>query len=104
FGSALAQAREVKVTLSGNEEVPAVTTTASGSGSINIADDYSVSGTVKTTGVEGTAAHIHQAPVGQSGPPIITLTKGSDGAWQVPAGAKLTAEQYQAFKAGNLYV
>jgi hypothetical protein len=41
---------------------------------------------------------------GVAGPPIITLTKGADGTWMVPAGSKLTDDQYASFKAGNLYV
>jgi hypothetical protein len=49
-------------------------------------------------------AHIHVGAPGQSGPPIITLTKAADGAWSVPAGSKLTDDQYASFKAGNLYV
>ena len=54
-------------------------------------------------GVEGTAAHIHQAARGQNGPVIIPLTKSGD-SYSVPAGAKLTDAQYAAYKAGNLYV
>ncbi len=103
-GSAAALAEDVHVTLNGSEETPPVTTSATGSGTISIANDYAVSGSVKTSGVDGVAAHIHQGAVGQSGPPIVTLTKGDGGVWQVPAGAKLTEDQYQAFKAGNLYV
>jgi len=30
--------------------------------------------------------------------------KAADGSWTVPAGSKLTDEQYDAFKAGKLYV
>ncbi len=99
-----AVAAELKVTLSGAEETPPVTTSASGTGSISIAADKTVRGTVKTTGMEGTVAHIHVGAPGQSGPPIITLEKGADGAWSVPAGSKLTDEQYASFKAGQLYV
>ncbi|EEF25519.1 conserved hypothetical protein [Ricinus communis] len=102
--SGAALAKDVNVSLNGSEETPPVTTSATGSGTISIADDHAVSGSVKTSGVDGVAAHIHQGAMGQSGPPIITLTKGQDGTWQVPAGAKLSDEQYQAFKAGNLYV
>lgn len=102
MGSAFAE--EVKVSLSGAEEVPAVTTSATGKGSITVAKDKSVSGSVKTTGLEGIAAHIHSGAPGQSGPPVITLTKGEKGEWTVPAGSKFTDEQYAAFKAGNLYV
>jgi hypothetical protein len=103
-GSTCAMATDIKVKLVGAEETPPVTSSASGSGTITIGADKSVSGSVKTSGIEGVAAHIHTGAVGQSGPPIITLTKGADGTWSVPAGAKLTDEQYQAFKAGNLYV
>jgi hypothetical protein len=81
-----------------------VTTTASGTGTIKIAADKSVSGSIKTSGIDGTGAHIHVGPPGQSGPPIITLNKGTNGLWSVPTGSKLTDEQYASFKAGNLYV
>jgi hypothetical protein len=101
---AMANAGDVTVTLSGAEEVPAVTTNAKGSGTITVGEDKSVKGTIKTTGVMGTAAHIHEAPAGKNGPPIITLEKKSDSEWAVPAGAKLSDAQYESFKAGNLYV
>jgi len=71
---------------------------------IAIAADKSVSGSVKTTGIDGTMAHIHVGAPGEAGPPIITLTKGDNGVWSVPAGAKLSDEQYQSYKSGNLYV
>jgi hypothetical protein len=93
------------VTLSGEEEVPPVKTSASGSGTITVKDDKTVSGSVTTTGVVGTAAHIHLAPKGRNGPVIVPLTKSSDGnTWTVPDGRKLTDAQYEAYKAGNLYV
>ena len=104
LASAGALAKDVKVNLTGAEETPPVTTSASGHGTIHIAKDKSVSGSVKTTGLEGTAAHIHVGAKGEAGPPIITLTKGADGTWTVPAGAKLTDEQLADFKSGKLYV
>lgn len=100
----LASAEDVAVSLSGDQEVPAVTTSAKGTGKITIADDKSVSGSIETTGMMGTAAHIHEAPPGQNGKPVITLEKKGDNEWVVPAGAKLTDAQYASFKAGNLYV
>jgi hypothetical protein len=99
-----AWATDVKVTLTGAEETPPVTTSASGVGTITIAADKSVSGTIKTTGIDGTVAHIHVGAPGVAGPVIITLTKGEGGVWSVPPGSKLTDEQYASFKAGNLYV
>lgn len=101
-GSVLAV--DLKVKLTGAEETPPVTTSASGTGTIAIAADKSVSGTIKTTGIDGTVAHIHVGAPGQSGPPIITLSKTANGVWSVPEGSKLTDEQYASFKAGNLYV
>ena len=94
-----------KVTLSGTQEVPPVKTSASGSGTITVGSDKSVSGSVTTSGVNGTAAHIHTGAAGQNGPVAVPLAKGADGnTWSVPAGAKLTDAQYDAYKAGNLYV
>ena len=101
----LASAKDEKITLTGAQEVPAVTTDAKGEGMIKIGMDKSVSGKITTTGLEGTMGHIHEGPApGQNGPPIITLEKAADGSWTVPAGSKLTDEQYDAFKAGKLYV
>ncbi len=46
--------------------------------------------------------HIHEgAAPGQNGPPIITLEKGADGSWSVPAGSKLTDEQYDRVQGGS---
>jgi len=99
-----AWAGAVQVKLSGAEEVPPVTTSGSGGGTINVADDGSVSGSVTTTGVPGTMAHIHEAAPGKNGGVVIPLEKKGDHEWAVPAGAKLNAEQLKSFKAGNLYV
>ena len=95
---------DVKVTLSGDQEVPAVKTAAAGSGTIMIGDDKSVGGSVTTTGVAATMAHIHMAGAGKNGPVIVPLEKNGDNGWKVPAGAKLTDDQMKAFKAGDLYV
>lgn len=94
----------VKVTLTGNQEVPPVSVPGSGSGTIMVNADKSVSGSVTTTGVAGVAAHIHQGARGQNGPVIIPMIKTSDNVWSVSPGAKLTDAQYEAFRAGNLYV
>jgi hypothetical protein len=101
FGTA-AFAADVHVKLSGANEVPPVTTSASGEGTISIADDGAVSGSVMTKGIEATAAHIHVGAAGKNGPVAVPFTK--DGAtFKAPAGAKLNADQMKAFKAGDLY-
>ena len=95
---------EIKVMLGGDMEVPAVKTAAKGSGTVMINADMTVSGSVTTTGVAGTMAHIHQAAAGANGPVIIPLAKSGDSTWMVPPGAKLTEAQYKAYKAGELYI
>jgi hypothetical protein len=93
------------VKLSGDQEVPPVKTAASGSGNISVAADGAVSGSVMTTGLAGTAAHIHQGAAGKNGPVVVPLTKSADGnTWSVPPGSKLNADQLKAYQAGELYV
>jgi hypothetical protein len=97
-------AGETKVELTGDQEVPAVSTAAKGTGTITVGADKSVSGSVTTKDIAGIAAHIHLASPGKNGPPVIPLTKTSDNVWSVPEGSKLTDEQYASYKAGDLYV
>jgi CHRD domain len=169
------------LTLTGDDEVPAVKTSATGSGSIIVGADKSVKGSVTTANIAATAAHIHVGAAGSNGPVIIPLTKkatdqgttrdnqsitgnakqqmptsqmdsatptqkskdsdpgtttrqpptkamdaatpvmkspsttssggqgsGSDtqqrSEWTVPEGARLSDDQFQSYKAGNLYV
>jgi hypothetical protein len=90
--------------LTGAEEVPAVNTSAIGTGQLTVNPDHSVSGSFTTQGSNMIAAHIHEGAAGQNGPVIIPLQKKGDNEWIVPAGAKLTEAQYEAYKAGRLYV
>lgn len=102
LSGALALAADAKLT--GASEVPPVDTSATGEAAITIAADGSVAGSIKTTGIEGTMAHIHLGAMGKNGGVIVPLAKGPDGSWTVPAGAKLSAEQLASYKAGELYV
>ena len=100
-----ASAAEMKITLSGAQEVPPVTTSARGSGVITLAADKSISGSVSVTGMEATMAHIHEAKMSNgSGPVIISLSRTGDNEWSIPADTKLTDDQIQSLKAGNLYI
>jgi len=100
----VASATEIAVKLSGDQAAPPVATAASGTGTISIGEDRSVGGSIQTSGINGTAAHIHLAAPGQNGPVAVPLAKSGEGAWSVAPGAKLTEAQYEAYKAGNLYV
>ena len=99
-----AYAADMKVSLAGDQEVPPVTTQAKGSGNVMIGDDGAVSGTITTTGIQGTAAHIHQAAAGKNGPVIVPMAKSGDNAWTFAPGAKLNPDQMNALKAGDLYI
>src|SRR5689334_10424028 len=77
-------AADMKVKLTGDQEVPPVQTQASGSGSITVNDDKSVSGNITTKGIKAMAAHIHEAPMGKNGPVAIPLEKKSDNEFVVP--------------------
>lgn len=103
-GMSMAFAASEAVTLSGNDEVPPVTTSASGKGSVKVAADKTVSGSVTTKGLTATAAHIHEGEMGKNGPVVIALTKSGDDKWVVPDGAKFSDAQYESYKAGKLYV
>lgn len=92
-----------QITLSGDQEVPPVSSAAKGNGTITVEEDKSVRGSVKITGMSANAAHIHEGAPGTSGPVLIPLKKSGD-AWSVPPGTKLTDEQYQSYLAGKLYV
>jgi len=99
-----ASAQGLKVNLSGDQQVPPLSTSASGNGTITVSPDKSVSGSITVSGMDATAAHIHEGAAGKTGPVIIPLSKGSDDTWSVPAGAKLTDAQYKSYLAGDLYV
>ena len=101
--SAAALAETMQVKLSGDQEVPAVTGSSSGSGSVTINNDGSVSGSVTASGFAPTAAHIHEGKAGANGKVIVPFTKEGD-KFSAPAGAKLTPDQMKAFKDGDLYV
>lgn len=92
------------VTLSGANEVPPVTTAATGTATVTIRPDHTVSVKVSATGMNATASHIHQGAASANGPVIVPFTKTGDNTFVAPDGAKLTDAQYDAFKAGNLYV
>ena len=104
LGATAATATDITVHLTGDQEVPPVQTSAVGHGTVTVEDDKSIKGKVMTSNIKGTGAHVHEAQVGKNGPDIITLNKTSDNEWSIPVGAKLTDAQYDAFKAGGLYI
>lgn len=94
----------LSLSLTGASEVPPVSTSATGTGQLTIKSDYTVTGSIKYSGLTATMAHIHEAAAGKNGPPIIPLTQSGNDTFVVPPGAKLTNAQYESYMAGNLYV
>jgi hypothetical protein len=92
------------LTLTGSNEVPPVTTTATGTAMVTIGADRSVKATVTAKDMTATASHIHMGAAGTNGPVIVPFAKTGDNAFGSAPDAKLTEEQYAAYKAGNLYV
>ena len=92
------------VTLTGAAQVPPVTTTATGTTDITVNGYKSIFGTVTTSGVVGTAAHIHMGAVGKTGGVVIPLVKVGDNRWMLPSNASLSDAQLYAYNSGELYV
>ena len=96
-------------TLSGANEVPPVTTSATGTANATLdGDELTVEGTFAGLSsalheVSGSAAHVHNAPAGQNGGILFNLTVNtSNGSF---SGSKtLTDAEKDAFEAGNFYV
>jgi len=92
------------VALTGANEVPAVTTSASGSGTVTIKEDRSVTAKIMVKDMTATASHIHEGAAGANGPVIVPFTKTGDNTFEAAPGAMLTEAQYASYKAGKLYV
>jgi CHRD domain len=92
------------VSLTGSNEVPPVTTSATGTANITVGADRSVKASATAKDMTATASHIHMGAAGSNGPVIVPFAKSGDNAFSAAPDAKLTEEQYAAYKAGNLYV
>ena len=93
-----------RVTLAGANEVPPVSTSASGSGTVTVGADCSVTADIRVTGMTATAAHIHQAAAGANGGVIVPFNKSGDNAFTAAPGAKMNEAQCAAYKRGETYV
>lgn len=98
----------IAFSLSGKQEVPAVTTTASGSGyALANTMGYAVELKVLTEGVaDAIMAHIHTGPAGQNGPVLVALVQDEDNAniWTSSADLTIDADIFAVLAAGGHYV
>lgn len=90
--------------LNAAQEVPPNASTATGTGTLVVNPaTRSASGSIAITGITATAAHIHLGATGVNGAIIVPLTNDGAGVWSVPANTVLSADQFKAYKQGNLY-
>jgi hypothetical protein len=93
--------------LGGGEEVPAVTTAANGSGTLEVntttgaASGHLSIVTAPTSTI--IAAHVQEGARGANGSIVIVLENSGSGVWSVPAGSTLSQAQVNSFSAGSLY-
>jgi hypothetical protein len=92
------------VALSGSNEVPPVSSPASGSGNVSVGSDRTVTARITVKDMNATAAHIHQGAPGSNGPVIVPFVKEGDNTFVAAPGAKMTEEQYRKYKDGETYV
>lgn len=95
----------IQVLLSGTQEVPPNGSAATGTGVITFDPDsgqFTVEAT--TQGMAGIAAHVHEGPVGVSGPIIFPMTETVPGSGVWRTSVQLTAAQTTALLAERYYI
>jgi hypothetical protein len=102
--NAAARAAEPLGLLSGTSQPQPVQSLASARSDIVVADDGAVSGSVYVSGTVATAVRIREGEIGDGGPLVLDLVAAQLSTWSAPRGARLSAPQLLAFKAGRLYV
>ena len=93
--------------LSGQQEVPAVETAATGYAYAAVDQtDYHLTLTVRTTGVDdATMAHIHTGRVGTNGDVLVGLEAAEeDGVWLIPAETMIDEATFNVLTGGGHYV
>jgi hypothetical protein len=89
---------------SGEQEVPAVTTDASGTGAITLNTSTGlIIGTINVFDISPTMAHIHVGEAGVNGGVVLALTDTGDGVFTVPADTLLDMTQMDLMQAAGLY-
>ena len=92
--------------MSPTQEVAEVSSLATGTGTLSMDPSIgSISGSITTSGMTATAAHIHAGVAGVNGPIIVGLVQDMavPARWNVPANTVLTVAQQALFNSGGLY-
>ena len=98
-------ARNVRfASLNAASEVPTNPSAATGTGTLVVdPTTRATSGSITLAGITASAAHIHIGATGANGPVIVPLTDAGGNVWAVPASTVFTADQFKAYKQGDLY-
>ena len=92
-------------TLNASSEVPPNPSAASATGTVTVdTKTKSMTASITTSGIAGTMAHIHEGPIGVSGPiifPLLELSYAGSGTWSTTV--TLTDAQLATLRAGNYY-
>jgi hypothetical protein len=94
------------ITLSGDNEVPSVTTSATGSGSLTLDTSTNMlTGSFSVSGLTATAGHIHTGFAGTNGDVLLALELSSDSkTFTVPKNTTLDATALASLNNGKLYI
>ncbi|MGQ7846476.1 CHRD domain-containing protein [Granulosicoccus sp. 3-233] len=92
------------ISADGTQEIPPTGSDATAEGEFMLQDETGLlTGSVMATGIDISAAHIHEGFAGSNGDVIITLDVDGD-AISVPDSTLLTADQQTSMLAGNYYL
>ncbi|MEW9797012.1 CHRD domain-containing protein [Alteromonas sp. CYL-A6] len=88
----------------GDQEVPAVSTSAYGYGAFTLnTTSGDLRGVMTVVDIMPTAAHVHAGEAGVNGDVVFALTDNGDGTWSVPDGVMLTADQMMTMQNAGYY-
>lgn len=92
-------------TLNGDQQVPSVTSPATGGASFTLdRNSGALSGSVTLDGISAMAVHIHDGAAGVNGDVVVNLNETAANTWTVPNNTVLNATDIAKFNNGDLYV
>ncbi|KAA3604270.1 MAG: CHRD domain-containing protein [Planctomycetota bacterium] len=101
-GQLTASPKTFAATIDGGQEVPPVSTAASGVATFTLNSDGSLQYEVSVASMSGIACHIHAGDIGSSGPILFDLSGGPT-LWSGTT-VPLTADEFSELQMGRLYV
>jgi hypothetical protein len=103
--AAVAGSTAIGVTLSGAQETPPNGSTATGSGNMTVdTSNGNFTASVTTSGIVGTAAHIHAAAAGIAGPIVFPMVQTAPGGNTWTTSGQLTSAQVATLNASGYYI